>query len=134
MIRVVVVDDEALLRGGLVSLVDSADDLTVVGEASNGAEALDVVAELTPRRRPHGHPDARAGRPGGHPPAGDRPDDVATVVLVLTTFDLDEYVFEALRVGASGFLLKAAMPDELRTRSASSPAARPCWRRARPVG
>ena len=48
MIRVVVVDDEVLLRGGLVSLVDSADDLTVVGEASNGREALDVVTELLP--------------------------------------------------------------------------------------
>ena len=48
MIRVVVVDDEALLRGGLVSLVDSADDLTVVGEASNGREALDVVTGLLP--------------------------------------------------------------------------------------
>ena len=78
VIRVVVVDDEALLRGGLVSLVDSAEDLTVVGEASNGAEALDVVAAATPRRRPHGHPDARDGWSGGHPPPGDRPHDRPT--------------------------------------------------------
>ena len=55
----------------------------------------------------------------------------ATRVLVLTTFDLDEYVFEALRAGASGFLLKDTLPDELlHARSAWSPAARPCWRRA----
>ena len=53
---------------------------------------------------------------------------------MLTTFDLDEYVFEALRVGASGFLLKAAMPDELAAAIESSPAARHYWHRVRPVG
>ena len=115
MIRVVVVDDESLLRGGLVSLVDSADDLTVVGEASNGAEALAVVAELLPDvvlmdiRMPE-----MDGLEATRRLATD-PRTAVSRVLVLTTFDLDEYVFEALRVGASGFLLKAAMPDELRT-------------------
>ena len=114
MIRVVVVDDEALLRSGLVSLVDSADDLTVVGEAGNGMEALDVVAELLPDvvlmdiRMPE-----LDGLEATRRLATD-PATSAIRVLVLTTFDLDEYVFEALRVGASGFLLKAAMPDELR--------------------
>ena len=55
-------------------------------------------------------------------------------MLVLTTFDLDEYVFEALRVGASGFLLKAAMPDELRNAIRVVASGEACWRRARPVG
>ncbi len=114
MIRVVVADDEALLRGGLVSLVDSADDLTVVGEAGNGKQALDVVATT--------HPDVvlmdirmpeMDGLEATRRLATD-PNISGTRVLMLTTFDLDEYVFEALRVGASGFLLKAAMPDELR--------------------
>ncbi len=114
MIRVVVVDDESLLRGGLVSLVDSAEDLTVVGEASNGVEALDVIAELLPDvvlmdiRMPE-----MDGLEATRRLATD-PTTAPVRVLVLTTFDLDEYVFEALRVGASGFLLKAAMPDELR--------------------
>jgi DNA-binding NarL/FixJ family response regulator len=114
VIRVVVVDDESLLRGGLVSLVDSADDLSVVGEASNGAEALAVVAELLPDvvlmdiRMPE-----MDGLEATRRLATD-PRTAVSRVLVLTTFDLDEYVFEALRVGASGFLLKAAMPDELR--------------------
>ena len=114
MIRVVVVDDESLLRGGLVSLVDSADDLSVVGEASNGAEALAVVAELLPDvvlmdiRMPEMDGLEATRRLATHPRTA------VSRVLVLTTFDLDEYVFEALRVGASGFLLKAAMPDELR--------------------
>ena len=114
MIRVVVADDEALLRGGLVSLVDSGDDLTVVGEAGNGKQALDVVATT--------HPDVvlmdirmpeMDGLEATRRLATD-PTISGTRVLMLTTFDLDEYVFEALRVGASGFLLKAAMPDELR--------------------
>jgi len=114
VIRVVVVDDESLLRGGLVSLVDSADDLSVVGEASNGAEAPAVVAELLPDvvlmdiRMPE-----MDGLEATRRLATD-PRTAVSRVLVLTTFDLDEYVFEALRVGASGFLLKAAMPDELR--------------------
>ncbi len=114
MIRVVVVDDEALLRGGLVSLVDSADDLTVVGEAADGAEALDVVAARQPDvvlmdiRMPELDGLEATRRLATDPATSD------VKVLILTTFDLDEYVFEALRVGASGFLLKAAMPDELR--------------------
>ncbi len=115
MITVAVVDDEVLLRSGLASLIEAADDMTVVGEASNGAEARRARAAAATRRRAHGHPDARDGRPRGDPPDRRGPRTAATRVLILTTFDHDEYVYEALRVGASGFLLKAAMPDELRT-------------------
>ena len=114
MIRVVVVDDETLLRSGLASLVDSADDLVVVGTAANGLEALEVVGET--------HPDVvlmdiRMPELDGLEATrrlSSNPSTSGTRVLVLTTFDLDEYVYEALRVGASGFLLKAALPDELR--------------------
>ena len=114
MIRVVVVDDETLLRTGLASLVDSADDLVVVGTAANGIEALEVVGET--------HPDVvlmdiRMPELDGLEATrrlSSNPSTAGARVLVLTTFDLDEYVYEALRVGASGFLLKAALPDELR--------------------
>jgi DNA-binding NarL/FixJ family response regulator len=112
---VVVVDDEVLLRSGLSALVDSADDLTVVAEACDGAEAVSVVGRL--------HPDVvlmdirmpeMDGLEATRRIVAD-PGNSSTRVLILTTFDHDEYVYEALRVGASGFLLKAAMPDELRT-------------------
>ncbi len=114
MIRVVVVDDETLLRSGLASLVDSADDLVVVGTAANGIEAIQVVGETHPDvvlmdiRMPELDGLEATRRLSSDPSTAD------TRVLVLTTFDLDEYVYEALRVGASGFLLKAALPDELR--------------------
>jgi DNA-binding NarL/FixJ family response regulator len=111
MIRVVVADDQALVRAGFRVLVDSAADLQVVGEASNGQEAIDVVADSEPDvvlmdiRMPvlDGLEATRAITSGGG----------AARVLVLTTFDLDEYVFAALRAGASGFLLKDTPPAEL---------------------
>jgi DNA-binding NarL/FixJ family response regulator len=109
--RVVVVDDQALVRGAFVLLVNSAADLEVVGEAANGAEAVDLVRSLAPDvvlmdiRMPvmDGLAATRA--------IGDL--DCATKVLVLTTFDLDEYVFAALRAGASGFLVKDTPPADL---------------------
>lgn len=113
MIRVVVADDQALVRGGFRVLVDSDADLEVVGEAADGAEALrltrlerpDVV--LMDIRMP-GMDGIQATRAIVDDPALE-----ATKVLVLTTFDIDEYVFEALRAGASGFLLKDTEPAEL---------------------
>jgi DNA-binding NarL/FixJ family response regulator len=114
MITVVVVDDEVLLRSGLALLIESADDLTVIGEASNGADAVTVVRDLQPDvvlmdiRMPE-MDGLEATRRIVQDPAVP-----STRVLVLTTFDHDEYVYEALRTGASGFLLKSAMPDDLR--------------------
>ncbi len=111
VVRVVVVDDQALVRGAFRLLVDSAPDLEVVGEGADGAEAVSLVGELEPDvvlmdiRMPvmDGLEATRAVAALG----------VGTRVLVLTTFDLDEYVFGALRAGASGFLLKDTPPAQL---------------------
>jgi DNA-binding NarL/FixJ family response regulator len=110
-IRVVLADDQTLVRGGFRMILDSEDDIEVVGEASNGAEAARVVQELDPdvvlmdirmpevdgieatRRIVAAQSNAR--------------------VVVLTTYDVDDYVFAALRAGASGFLLKDVRPVEL---------------------
>jgi len=111
--RVVIVDDQALVRGGFSVIVDSADDLEVVGEAGTGAEALDVVRATSPDvvlmdiRMPE-MDGLEATRLLGTDPA-----TAGARVLVLTTFDLDEYVYDALRAGASGFLLKDTLPDDL---------------------
>ena len=115
MITVAVVDDEVLLRSGLASLIEAADDMTVVGEGSNGEEGVTLAQQLRPDvvlmdiRMP-GMDGLEATRRIVEDPL-----TAATRVLILTTFDHDEYVYEALRVGASGFLLKAAMPDDLRS-------------------
>ena len=108
---VVIADDQGMVRAGFRSLLQSEPDLQVVGEAANGEEALEVVRRLAPDvtlmdiRMPvlDGIATTRALLDEG----------VSTRVLVLTTFDLDEYVFEALRAGASGFLLKDAPAEEL---------------------
>jgi DNA-binding NarL/FixJ family response regulator len=111
MIRVLIADDQALVRAGLAALLGAEPDVEVVGLASDGAEALALARELRPDvacldiRMPvlDGIEVARAL-------AG--PDaDPAVPVLMLTTFDLDDYVFGALEAGASGFLLKDAEPD-----------------------
>jgi DNA-binding NarL/FixJ family response regulator len=112
-IRVVVADDQALVRAGFRLLVDSASDLEVVGEAVDGAEAV----ELARRERPAVVlMDIRMPRMDGleatrRIAADELLDGVR--VLILTTFDLDEYVYQALRVGASGFLLKDTPPADL---------------------
>ena len=111
MIRVVIADDQALVRGGFHVLVDSADDLTVVGEAADGAEAVAMVNQERPDvvlmdiRMPT-MDGLEATRHIGA-------STLETRVLVLTTFDLDEYVFAALKAGASGFLLKDTPPAAL---------------------
>ena len=107
---VLVVDDQALLRTAFSSLIDAEDDLEVVGEASDGRQAVELAASLAPDvvvmdvRMPvmDGIEATRRITSAG----GSR-------VLILTTFDLDEYVFEALRAGASGFALKSRPLDEL---------------------
>ncbi len=108
-IRVVLVDDQQMVRGGFRMLVDSQPDMTVVGEAGDGAAALDLLTTtpadvvLMDVRMPR-MDGVEATRLIG--PAGPR-------VIVLTTFDLDEYAFAALQAGASAFLLKDAAPPDL---------------------
>ena len=113
-VRVVLADDQALVRRGFRLILESESDIEVVGEAADGQEAIDAVVLHRPTvalmdiqmpkldgleatRRILGRPDNR------------------TKVLILTTFERDDYVFEALRIGASGFLLKTAPPEELIT-------------------
>ena len=110
--RVVIADDQGMVRSGFTTLLNSEPDIEVVGEAVNGQEAVARAAQLQPGRDPDGRPHAGAGRPAGHP-ADHRPAAAAPKVLVLTTFDLDDYVYQALRWGASGFLLKDASAREL---------------------
>jgi DNA-binding NarL/FixJ family response regulator len=109
--RVLIADDQALLRGSFRVLVDTAPELTVVGEAGDGAEAV----ELTRREKPDVVlMDVRMPELDGIEATRRicaETDDVR--VLMLTTFDLDEYVFSALRAGASGFLLKDTPPNNL---------------------
>ncbi|MEU8248593.1 response regulator transcription factor [Nonomuraea sp. NPDC048916] len=108
MIRVLVADDQALLRGSFRVLVDSEPDLTVVGEASTGAEAVSVAL----RERPDVVlMDVRMPEMDGIE-ATRRIGNVSRV-LIVTMFDLDAYVYDALRAGASGFLLKDTPPAEL---------------------
>ena len=110
-IRVVLVDDQALVRAGFRMLVESQPDLTVVGEAGDGQEALDLLAAtdcdvvLMDVRMPRldGVAATRALTARPDPPA----------VVVLTTFDLDEHVFAAIKAGAAAFLLKDARPEDL---------------------
>jgi DNA-binding NarL/FixJ family response regulator len=113
VIRVAVADDQALVRSGFVVLLKSAEDIEVVGEAGDGAEAV----ELTTRERPDVIlMDIRMPGTDGLEATRRITGDARladTKVLILTTFDLDEYVYEALRAGASGFLLKDTLPDDL---------------------
>jgi DNA-binding NarL/FixJ family response regulator len=114
VIRVAVVDDQQLVRSGLRALLDRPDDITVVGEAGDGASAVVLVGAERPDvvlmdvRMP-GTDGIEATR---RIVADQRLRDVR--VVVLTTFDTDENLFAAIRAGASGFLLKDAAPDELR--------------------
>jgi DNA-binding NarL/FixJ family response regulator len=113
MIRVLLADDQKLIRAGFRVLIDSAPDLEVVGEAATGREAVDLVRTmradvvLMDIRMPE-----LDGLAATREITGD--DDLAGVrVLILTTFEVDEYVFQALRAGASGFLGKGVDPTEL---------------------
>ncbi|MFC7326264.1 response regulator [Marinactinospora rubrisoli] len=111
MIRTVVVDDEQLVRSGLRMILDSADDIEVVGEGADGSEAVDLARRLAPDVMLL---DIRMPGTDGLAAAA----DLAALptppkVALLTTFDLDEYVHRALRAGAVGFLLKDTPPRDL---------------------
>jgi DNA-binding NarL/FixJ family response regulator len=110
MIRILIADDEALVRGGLRMILEAQPDLDVVGEASDGRDALTQIGELTPDLVLM---DIRMPNLDGLEATRRLASGSAPKVLVLTTFDLDEYVYEAIRAGASGFLLKSAPPTQL---------------------
>jgi DNA-binding NarL/FixJ family response regulator len=111
MTTVVVADDQGMVRSGLISLLEGDPEVTVVGEASDGAQAVAVVRRTDPDVVLM---DIRMPELDGLSATRQLVADGARArVLVLTTFDLDEYVFEALRSGASGFLLKDAPAEEL---------------------
>jgi DNA-binding NarL/FixJ family response regulator len=112
MIRVLIADDEALVRGGLRMIVDAQPEMSVVGEAGDGREAIELAQTLTPDvvlmdvRMPALDGIAATRRIRALPAPAPR-------VIVLTTYDLDEHVYDAIRAGASGFLLKSTPPDQL---------------------
>ena len=126
MITVVLADDQPLVRAGFRMILENEADIEVVGEAGNGTEALAMVAQTRPDvvlmdiRMPEldGLEATRAIT--ADPALGE------TRVVILTTFDLDAYVFEAIRIGASGFLVKDTEPAELLQGSERSPAATRC--------
>ena len=113
-IRILIADDQALVRAGFKMILDAEEDLNVVGEAQDGAQAVDMARKLRPDvvlmdiRMPE--LDGIEATRRVLEQAGDN-DPVR--VLMLTTFDLNEYVYEALRAGASGFLLKDVPPEQL---------------------
>ena len=112
MIRVLLVDDQALLRAGLRMIVENTEDMAVVGEADDGAAAATLAMTTTPDvvlmdiRMPEVDGLEATRRIRASLPDGPR-------ILILTTFDLDEYVYSALRAGASGFLLKDTLAADL---------------------
>jgi DNA-binding NarL/FixJ family response regulator len=112
-IRVLIADDQALVRGGFRRILDAEPDIEVVAEAGDGAEVLELAAR---HRFDVALMDIRMPRLGGIEATRRllaEPREPPTRVLVLTTFDLDDYVYEALRAGASGFLLKDVPPEQL---------------------
>jgi DNA-binding NarL/FixJ family response regulator len=113
MIRVLVADDQAAVRAGFAALIAAEEEMEVAGEAVDGREAVDLARRVRPQVVLM---DIRMPRLDGLEATRlicSDPNLPETRVLVLTTFDLDEYVYAALRAGASGFLLKDAGPDEL---------------------
>jgi DNA-binding NarL/FixJ family response regulator len=114
MIRVLLADDQALVRAGFHALLSRAEDIEVVGEAADGVEAVELARATRPEvvlmdvRMPRLDGIAATARICADPELA------GTRIIVITTFELDEYVHSALRAGASGFLLKDLEPDELR--------------------
>jgi DNA-binding NarL/FixJ family response regulator len=111
-IEVLIADDQRLVRAGFRVILDAEPDLQVVGEASDGAEAIELTRRLAPDVVLM---DIRMPQVDGLTAARSLVRETTTRVVILTTFDADEYVYEALRLGASGFLLKDAPPEQLVT-------------------
>ena len=111
-IRVVIADDQQLVRAGFRKILEAEDDITVLAEASNGLEAITATGRHQPDVVLM---DIRMPNMDGLEATRQllRNDPALTRVLILTTFDLDEYVYQALHAGASGFLLKDSPPDQL---------------------
>jgi DNA-binding NarL/FixJ family response regulator len=113
MIRVLLADDQALVRAGFRALLDAQGDIEVVGEAADGEEAVKLAAKLTPDvvlmdiRMPELDGLAATHQIAANPELG------AVRIVILTTFEVDEYVFEAIRAGAAGFLVKDTNPADL---------------------
>ena len=116
MTTVLIVDDQAMLRAGFAAILQAQDGIDVIGQAADGAEGVDEARRLRPEvvlmdvRMPNLDGIEATRRILA---AAERDGRAAPAVLVLTTFDADEYVHEALQAGASGFLLKDALPEEL---------------------
>jgi DNA-binding NarL/FixJ family response regulator len=116
-VRVLIVDDDVLVRTGLRMMIETQPDLVVVGEADDGATAVELAVELEPdvvlmdiRMRGMDGLEATRRIAGAHPNDDESP---GPRVLILTTFEIDEYVYKAVRAGASGFLLKRTPPEDL---------------------
>jgi DNA-binding NarL/FixJ family response regulator len=110
VIRVAVVDDQALVRGGFRAILSTQRDIEVVGEAGTGREAVDVIAKTTPDVA---LVDVRMPEMDGIEATRRITESSACRVVMLTTFDLDEHVYDAFRAGATGFLLKTVSPEGL---------------------
>src|SRR4051794_16829052 len=112
-VRIMIADDQALVRAGFKMILDAEDDIEVVGEAADGRQAVDLAKRVKPDvvlmdiRMPE--LDGIEATRRLVDPSAEQP----TRVIMLTTFDLNEYVYEALRAGASGFLLKDVPPEQL---------------------
>ena len=119
MIRVMLVDDQAMVRAGFRMILETEPELTVVGEAADGLEAVELAERcradviMMDVRMPRLDGIEATARILGRIAPHDEPDRVGPRVLILTTFDLDDYVYAALRAGASGFLLKDAPAEQL---------------------